>query len=486
MFLKKAILFSILLGFITACSGDKNEGKDLKLYVSSFIKQNSNVVAFGSAEIKSILNKTDYKSNDKLDVLLSGELSKIDHVLDINSPVFFVAEGPFKSDGSPEALHIFIKVKNEDSLLIELNERSFDVNKSGKINYTEDGDFVMGIQNDLAIVTIKGSNEYKAKDLVASTFKMAQSDPNGGTVDEILNLDGDMVFGMHLANLYETSDTDLNKLDVEKQKEIKEMMSGAFIQTVFKFENGSAIIESKNIFSEKLKNELFFRSDNSSKIVNKLDKGSGLMIAGVSVNIDMNKLEKFYAKYSPETLENVTSGLGLAGGVFSLMGSENILSKLSDGQFGATVIGNPMANTFGVNAFFGATETGKSMFAMFEKSIPVDLNYAYKNDGIYGTYSVFAGSDSDKTSSVKLPKGCDVFGKKGITAFVNFDGIELEDFGFSGPQKLLEIVKYATFEYNEDGGRLVIKAKDGQENILKQAMGILIDELSSEIGGMAI
>ena len=90
MFLKKAILFSILLGFITACSGDKNEGKDLKLYVSSFIKQNSNVVAFGSAEIKSILNKTDYKSNDKLDVLLSGELSKIDHVLDINSPVFFL------------------------------------------------------------------------------------------------------------------------------------------------------------------------------------------------------------------------------------------------------------------------------------------------------------------------------------------------------------------------------------------------------------
>ena len=75
---------------------------------------------------------------------------------------------------------------------------------------------------------------------------------------------------MHLANLYETSDTDLNKLDVEKQKEIKEMMSGAFIQTVFKFENGSAIIASKNIFSEKLKNELFFRSDNSSKIVNKL------------------------------------------------------------------------------------------------------------------------------------------------------------------------------------------------------------------------
>ena len=50
----------------------------------------------------------------------------------------------------------------------------------------------------------------------------------------------------------------------------------------------------------------------------------------------------------------------------------------------------------------------------------------------------------------------------------------------------MEIVKYATFEYNEDGGRLVIKAKDGQENILKQAMGILIDELSSEIGGMAI
>lgn len=479
MILKKFFLFSLLFVFVASCT-DPDESTNLEEYVSSFIKGNDNVIAFGSTNIGQILNKTDYKSVEMLDAIVGSEYTKIDNVIDLTSPTFFVAEGPLALDGSPAMVNMFFKVKNKDSLVVELESRSFDINTVGDITYTEDGDFVMGIQNDVAIVVISNA-DYEAKEIVQELFKKADGDVSGGTVDEILATNGDLVFGVSIENLYKTSNSDLEKLSEVRLAELKEMAKDSYIQTVFKFEEGSAIVESKNFFSDKLKEQLFFRTDNTKSIFKKLNKGDGIMLAGAAFNLDMNKMEAFYEKYSPETLEALSGQLGIDNGMLSLLGSDNLISKLSDGQGGMSIIGNVDYNTFGVNTFLGATDSGRNVFKWMSHNIPYELEYEYKPDGIYGN-----SVDMDLSGSVDLPKGCEVFGTKGITAFISFSDIDMEEFNFSGEMKFLEIVDYATFEYGAEGGRLLIKAKNGQENVLNQAMGIFMSEMADKIGAIAI
>jgi hypothetical protein len=39
---------------------------------------------------------------------------------------------------------------------------------------------------------------------------------------------------------------------------------------------------------------------------------------------------------------------------------------------------------------------------------------------------------------------------------------------------------------DENGSKVLIKAKDGKENLLKQAVNVIVDELSGKISNMAI
>ena len=85
-----------------------------------------------------------------------------------------------------------------------------------------------------------------------------------------------------------------------------------------------------------------------------------------------------------------------------------------------------------------------------------------------------------------IPRGCESFGKKAITGFVNFEGMDLSTFDLEGGAKILNIIKYINFEVDENGARIFIKAKNGQENILKQSMNFFLQEFESQISGISI
>ncbi len=292
--------------------------------------------------------------------------------------------------------------------------------------------------------------------------------------------------GMKLENLYGTSNTDLAKLDEKTRTEITNMVKDSYIATSFRFENGAAIVESKNHFNQELKDQLFFRSDKTSKIYNKLNRGEGIMLAALAVNLDLDKMEEFSLKYSPETMQTINTYMGMDNGIIGLFGSQRILSKLGDGQFGLAFYGDPMENSLNVNSYWGATDSGKQLFKLVSQNIPMELDYQYEKDGVYGSGSFNLTEGGDPNARIPLPKGCEVFGTKGITAFVNFRDVDMELFEFSGANRLLEIVEYATFEYDENGGKLYIKAKDGEENVLKQALNIMIDQLTMLIGQVEV
>jgi hypothetical protein len=478
------LLFAFTGIIIASCSSDADA--EIKSKVSAFIANNDKVVAFGNAELKNMIEKTGYSENDKLNSLIGTELATVGGVLDISSAVYFAAEGPFDDEGSPETIHLFMKVKNVDSLRIELESRSYDINKAGKVEYVDEGDFVLGFDNNLAIATVTGK-DFDAKKLVSKNFKLTNGDSAGETVDEILDTEGDLVFGMHLANLYETSDTDLEKLDKKTRKELTDMMKDSYVKTTFKFEDGAAIIETKNYFSDALMDQMFMNADPNAPILKKLGKGTPRL--GVSVNMDVKKMQAFMDKFSPDATDELMGSLGGFGPVVSMAAGSQGLAGILKGQFGALVFTEE--DEFGMephfNIFVGLTSKGKSIGEMgkdnlsfFIKNIDVD------NEGISAyTDEKFAPSASGK---LNLPKGCEDFGKGGISFFVNLDGIDVEEFAmdFDDEARFLEVVKYISFNYDNSGGRLVIKAKDGKENILKQGFGVVKDELVEEISKVTI
>lgn len=476
--------------FIVSCKSNENEDRELKAYVSSFLKDNKKAVAFGSSTLKGILDKTNFQSNDMLAAILGDQLNKLNSAFDLDQPVYFVAEGPLDKDGRPEVLNLFLELRSEDSLRMELEDRSFVLDSVKNVRFVDDGSFVLAFDKNIAIANVNWSeNEVKTSKLAKELFDRSSKEMSGGEIDEILGKEGDIVFGVSLENLYETSDTDLNKLDKDIQDEIAALVKGSFVETVARFENGAAIVETKNKFNQKLKDELFFKSSAPSGFMDKLNKGEGEMIAGVSINLDVDKMEKFYAKYSPETLEELTGMLGGANRLISAFSGGPILSKFVDGNFGFSLVGNPSTDSYSMNAYAGTTATGKELVAGLSM-MPEEIELKKEASGVYGSFTSNPGS----TSKAKLPKGCENFGKKGITAFVNFANQDSQEFAvklltkdqYAGGYRLMEIVEYATFEYDETGGRLYIKAKKGQENVLKQLFDVMMQDFAQNIAMMGM
>ena len=87
-------------------------------------------------------------------------------------------------------------------------------------------------------------------------------------------------------------------------------------------------------------------------------------------------------------------------------------------------------------------------------------------------------------SSLILPKGCQFYGKKSFTGFMNLEGMDLTSFNLSGGSKLVELVEFIHFEFDEDGGELIIKTINKEDNVLKQSVEFMLNEFESQLNGM--
>lgn len=476
----KITTVALLTIFLTAC-GSSNSGT-AKDAISAFLGQNENIIAFGNADLKNVLSKADYKNIPKLGKLLGGEFETLEKVIDFSIPLYYAVEGPLDLNGNPSATYAFITVKDNEKFIDELTSRGFDVNKSGDLSYSEDGDFAIGIKKNIAIVVVQ-NKEFDAEKLMITTFEKSESDLAGGKTDEILAQTGDLVLGMNVASLYSTSNTELEKLSTEKQKSLKELVKDSYVQTVVKFEDGAAIIETKNYFSDALKAKMFFNSDGKAPILSKLGKGNARV--GFSTNIDMKKLQALIDEYSPETIDDLAGSLGgPAQFVMATAGSD--LSKLFSGEFGVVMLGDLGDNGSMIpafNVFLGLEKQGKELGEMAAGMVPNVAESKVDGEG----FKICSNSENaSKNGGLKIPAGCENFGKSGINAFVNLEGVNFDDFDLEGEANVIRVIKYITFEYNNDGGRIYIKAKEGKENILKQAMKVMVKELETEINNIAI
>lgn len=481
--MKKIIGFLVLAVVLVSCGGNK-DSRPLNEYVSAFIKGNKTIVAFGKADLNTILNKSEYKSIPKIGVAIEKEMEAFNSSLKTETPVYFALEGPLLEDGTPTTTYAFFEVVNADSLERKLTQQGFDLDKAGDFKYLQSGDVSFGIRNNLAILITKKA-EFDGMKFLKTAFDKVKEDVSEGKVDAILAAKGDVVMGMSIENLYGTSNTDLKDLSAEKQKSLKELISDSYIQTALLFEDGAAIVETTNLFSDKLKSKMFFKKDASASIISNL--GTGNPTIGVALNLDMKKLQAFMDEFSPNTMKDFAQ---MMGGEFQMalaMGGKQGLAGLFDGQFAGVMVGEPKAQEglSDFNLFVGLGENGRSLAEGFKDLLSLGMAKVELNDKGLSAFSS-ANYVPKGGQKIVVPQGCENFGKKGITAFFNFEKVDLSSFELRDEQKIIYLIKYVTFEMDENGSRLYVKAKEGKENVLKQVVDVLVKELSGKIGNMVI
>lgn len=472
-------LFPVIFGFLllAACSG-KDE-RPVAEAVSAFIKGNENVVSFGSLDLQSILNKAEYKSIPKIGNLIQERLG---NVLNTKSPIYYVLEGPFDKNGNPASTYAFFDLTSKDSLVELLGSSGLYMEESGEMKYNLNGDISIGIRGKLAILVTR-KEDYDGKKVLEAAFEKTTGDVAGGTTDKLLAKKNDVNLNVYLENLYGTSNTSLASLSEAKQKEIKSMMDDSYIHSDINFENGKMVFTSENIFSEALQKRMFFKQDGQANVLGKLGKGKACL--GIASNFDMSKVESIIDDFAPELKDKLFSARAETALAAMILG-DNPLTKVFSGVAGIVVVGDPRMTGFTpeVNFNLGLGSEGKPFLTAAASASSFGKRFSYvitDTDLIASSPNAGAGQ-----STLIIPSCGNNFGKDGITAFADFEDMDLKSFGLPMKYKYVGIMKNITFKMNNKGSELVINALDPNKNILKQLVDLYIQDIEKQVSAVAI
>ncbi len=472
-------LLAIALFFVS-CNSTSTD-RELKSYMSSYLHDNPNVIAFGNAKLKTILTKTDYKSFDKFGDVIQSQLDELEGALDLDSPVYYTANGPFDDNGSPQSITLLMHIMDQEKLDKKLLEMGYDLSEGDGFKYAEDGDMMLGVRGNLAMIVVQGG-DVDAKTELAKHFKLADQDESDEKIAEILGDDGDIVLGMSVSNFYNSS-PEKKKLPEAKQKELQKLVENSYTRTSFRFEDGAAIIESKNMFNDELSKKMFMNRQSNAEILKEL--GTGKPRVGFAMNLDLKKMESLLNEFSPEMMEEIGGPqLGMA----KMMAGATNLDELLTGKAGFLIFGEP--DEFGgmepqFSAFVGIrpkaenmAKTGTDFLASGDNSIAVDKN------------GISFSTQKEKGTKLTLPKGAEDFGKAGISFFIDLDGLNPDDVvemtNASDLEAILKVSRFISFEYGNEGGQLKIIAKEGKENILKQLIEVHVDDLMEQMSNISL
>lgn len=482
------ILLSSVLVF-SSCS-DSEVKRDMNEHLSSYLNGNKEVIAFGKAHLKTILEKAEYKSVGIVNAVVGSQVDRFATFMDVSGPIYYAAHGPLKVDGSPEKVVLFIRVNNKDELTSYLqSEMSYDLNEANGFTYASSGDMMLGFKQHLAIIILKGGNSDEVK-LLTEAFKRAEGEVSTGRIAELLKSNsGDFQMGVSIQNLYGTASGDLAKASKTERKQLEKLFSNAFVNSTLTFENGRAVLEIKNMFGKELQSKLFLAGNQSAPILKEL--GSGTPRMGFCMNMDVKKMESLMNELSPNGINN---RLGPQYLFIKLGTGAKDLNDLWDGKMGMVMFGEPDetgAFVPEINAFMGIKSKGRDALAALGETGMSMITIAGVPPFTVGNNGISVISKpSDGKQKLTLPKGAENFGKSGINFFLNLEGLNPEDlaemFETDELKIILNVAKFISFEYNNQGGKLIIIAKDGKENILKQAMDEAVKELSGQLGNLGV
>ncbi len=474
--------------FLSACSTKGNERKALDA-TSALIESNKQIVAFGHVSVLGMLNKANYKAIPKVSTILGGQITTWKKAFDLDSPIYFAVEAPLAEDGTPETVFALLSVTNKDSLLDVVNEMGYSMEKEGDLNYFQENEVTFGVRNNLFIVISK-KGKYDGKALIKKTFTDTEGDQSEGKTEEILSEDKDIVTGISLERIVASSKATL-KLPAAKKTELEGLIADGFIQTTIAFEEGKLSVNSTNLFSEELKDRLFFKDNSGEGLIKKLGNEKAWM--GISANLDMRKAEKFLSDFAPEANQKITSQMPDGAGLILMALGDKAYSSLFNGQFGLVATGNPAAafgSVFEFNAFLGLGSQSEGIRSLIDEQLSFfpkkgdaymmeDIAVAPRKDGVYA-YTV----NGKNNSKLQLPEYANDFGKNTFSMFIAFDQIDIKSLELEPSQKVMELARSLVVNTNREGTTLVLTLKSNKGNILEQVAQFYVNEFNDQISNL--
>lgn len=470
-------LLAVVLLF-AACSSD-NDKRTVHEYASAFVNSNDKVILYGSIDLMSILKKADYASVPKFGGIIKGELKNIESGLNLNQGIYYAIEGPFEN-GNSGTVYLFAEIKNADSLKLQLTQRGYDLDNSGDIDYFRSGDVGFGISGKLAIMMVK-SGKFDAKQLISTAIEYVNGDLLEGTAATILAAKSDISINALLYNNHKTNSGIYGTIAKDKMNQLDEMMKGSFGQANIFFEGGQLRFSMKNHLSANLKKRMMMLSDNKASIRKFIGNGEPKM--AVATNIDMGKLQAWLEDYAPKALEKIIEDIPQL--QMALMMGGGKFANLMDGKIGFAMYGEPKAGAMvpDFSFYLGFGPQGKPLAEMAQNFLNGGtMKLAISDKGVQGASSDLYKSIPSKAISV--PKGCETFGKSAFSGYLNLENMDTKAFEFRGASKMVELVKYLNFSFDLEGGEILVKLKDPNANVLKQASKYMLKQFEDQIGAM--
>lgn len=466
----RSIIYGIFVLFLVASCSKKDE-KPIEDLFTSYVQSNKKIVAFGSLNVKQILTKAEYSSIPKYGQIIGSQIESFKNTVNLDKPVYYALEGPMDRNGVPAAVYMFAEAKNQDSVVGKLKSLGFDMQKEEELNYYHQGDFGMSVKNSLLIGVYKPKHK-DFKGLLSTIIKQSNEEMKTDNISEMIHTKADIVAGINLESLYNTSSTDLQKLRADNKTIISNLVKDSYVLNTLNFNAGELVLQSKNYFSTALAQRMPLRQVPATNVLKNL--GSGDPRVGLLLNMDFNRLKSLIADLGlQDELTQATNDL-----VSSDSSSVDLLGAVFNGQFGAVVFEELMEEggiTPSVNVLVGFGNQGKSQIDKL--GIP-GISLLQKE--VFDSHALFYTSEKFKSStgSIKVPEGCANFGMKPISGFVYLNGMQMEDFDAQEEFKFIEKIDYLYFEYGMDGGMIRLKAIDDKTNILKQAIDQAVRQLS--------
>jgi hypothetical protein len=478
MSLKQILPFLIGFLFLSACSSSNS--RPIREAFSAFLKDKHEIVSFGSLDYQSILNKAEYSKIPKVGKLIKERLGD---ALQPSSPIYFAVSGPFDSNGNPGSTVIFLDVKNQDTLEERLASSGLFIEQDGDLKFSLNDDLTIGMKNNLALVVIQGG-DYDGKAVLKSIFQATEGEVSGGKTDELLQQKADVSVIANLENLYGTSNTSLRNLNQTKLNEIQKLVKDSYVHAQLNFERGRIVISSKNLFSKTLQKRMFLKEDPMATIRTKF--ASGKVRVGVSANLDVAKLEKYLDDFAPEFKQNLIQSKTEYALAAMVLG-DSPLTKIFSGTAGLVVLGEPQLGMGGfVPEISYMVGIGKSGRPLFETWAAANSNGRMSVSVTDSEMKVHSSGVQAVSNQLVVPACGANFGKKGITGFIDFQGLDIESFGLPTAYKSLNVVQNITFTMTNEGAELVINTTNPKENILKQIIDLYTRDIEKMAGNLVL
>lgn len=467
----KSLFLPFLILILGSCNSTKN--RSISDDVAAFIESNSSISYFGYVDVTSILKKSEYQSIEKFGSEIAKEVIVFEKLINKDQPIFFAVETMTDLKGNVPLIYAFAEVSNRDSFVENIQKKGFEMDKSEAYDFHESGDFAFAV-TDNRIVFVSKPGLRNHRQIIENTLESLEGEFTKNKVKEILTTKGDIVLGTDLATAYNGLKNSIHQ-NASKKSELQKMTKNCYSQAVLTFNSGSIEILLRNFLSNELKS-YFVMDSNANNIVSKL--GSGPTQAAFAMNADMNKIQLFMDQFAPNLIEEIGKNAGgQAQFALAMLGDEG-LAGLFSGKLGIALMGKPNNSDAFKPEFNFYIELGNSVLPMVKEMVEslgtnlAKITLTGRNLNGFSSASFLPGNNG-----LNLPKGCENFGKKPISGFINFDGLDTRNFDLDGKERYFKLFGYLMFEMDAEEGLIHFDVKNKKRNVLK----VLIDEASQDI-----